>query len=283
MLLRIAPVRRVLLHPVVGQHRTMSSFTLNKDIWNQTLYKRMQDVWFEGVPLGHQQVPMEAMKRWFFLAPEERDTFDTMLREDFGTALNSIGPEKFPNPTAEPFLREIRDIAQKNPENDHSEGAWTSLSIILLLDQVPRNLNRSNEGLIRVYTHYDKISAALASTLISSDSPIGRADLHPQWRLSLPHRIWFYLPMVHTENIKVHKQLDDIYAQCQDELSNSDGYEVSKNLLENGIQSEKEHREILDRFGRYPHRNECLGRASTEEEKKFLEEGGATFGVAQSK
>jgi uncharacterized protein (DUF924 family) len=261
----------------------MSSFTLNKDIWNPTLYKRMQDVWFEGLALGSQEVPMETVKRWFMLSSGERDAFDAQLRKDFGSALESIGPEEFPNPTAEPFLREIRDAAQRNPADDYSEAAWTSLSITLLLDQVPRNLNRTKEGLVKVYTHYDKISAALSSVLMSPDSPIGRPDLHPQWRYSLAHRTWFYLPMVHTEDIEVHRQLDDIYAECEEELNKQEGLEGSKSFLEQGMKSEKEHREILERFGRYPHRNECLGRASTEEEKTFLTEGGATFGVVQSK
>jgi uncharacterized protein (DUF924 family) len=216
-------------------------------------------------------------------SPAERDAFDAQLRKDFGAALESIGPEYLPTPTAEPFLREIEEMAQKNPANDNAEAAWTALSITLLLDQISRNLNRTNEGLVKVYTHYDKIASALSNTLISGDPPIGRPDLHPQWRHSLAHRYWFYLPMVHTESVEVHKELDEILGQCKKELDEKEGYEGVKNFLKQGLDSEKEHREILDRFGRYPHRNGCLGRESTEEEKKFLSEGGKTFGVAQSK
>jgi uncharacterized protein (DUF924 family) len=51
--------------------------------------------------------------------------------------------------------------------------------------------------------------------------------------------------------------------------------------LENYQKSAKDHRDILERFGRYPHRNTALGRVSTEEERRFIEDGGATFGVAQ--
>jgi uncharacterized protein (DUF924 family) len=54
-------------------------------------------------------------------------------------------------------------------------------------------------------------------------------------------------------------------------------------ILDAQFKAEKDHRDILNKFGRYPHRNGPLGRSSTDEEKRFLEEGGETFGVAQEK
>ncbi|KAF2252953.1 DUF924-domain-containing protein [Trematosphaeria pertusa] len=261
----------------------MSSFTLDKDIFNPTLYKKILDVWFEGHELGAKEINMDVVKRWFMGSPEEKLVFDGVCREHFGHALEAIGPELFPNPNAEPFVREIQETAQRDTKGDGSDTAWAALSIVLLLDQVPRNLFRTNEGLAKVYTHYDKISQSLVKTMLSPDAPIGRPDLHPQWRFSFPYRMWFYLPLLHSEDIDAHDMLDEIYARLGEDMGREEGHEAEKVFLAQSIKAEKEHRHILDKFGRYPHRNYALGREPTLEEKKYLEEGGNTFGVAQEK
>jgi uncharacterized protein (DUF924 family) len=91
--------------------------------------------------------------------------------------------------------------------------------------------------------------------------------------------MWFYMPLVHSEDIEAHQILDTLTEECAKEYEILDGHKASKMLLEGQVKAEMEHREILDRFVGYPHRNAALGRPSMEEEKKFLEEGGATFGV----
>ncbi|KAF2028132.1 hypothetical protein EK21DRAFT_90952 [Setomelanomma holmii] len=254
----------------------MSTFRLDRNIFNATLYKQVTDVWLPGVDLRGDELDMSVLKKWFMASPDERKAFDGVCRDNFEHALDAIGPETLPEPTAQPFLDEIAVIAEKS---DDSQAAWAALSLTLLLDQIPRNIYRTDAGLRKVYNHYDKISYALSRLLLEPDSPVSRPDLHPQWRNSGAHRMWFYMPLVHSEEIEAHNILDKLVDECAREWENLEGHKGSKMFLEGQVKSEKEHREILEKFRRYPHRNAALGRANTEEENKFLAGGGATFGV----
>ncbi|KAF3001913.1 hypothetical protein E8E13_006508 [Curvularia kusanoi] len=233
-------------------------------------------------PTG-EEVNMDAVKRWFMGTPEERLALDKTCSDNFLHALDTIGPTKFSTPTADPFLDQLNEIAQSDAKGDGAQAASAALSIAILLDQMPRNIFRSNEGLVKVYTHYDKISQAFIRTLFSDKSPIPRPDQHPLWRNSTGHRMWFYMPLCHSEDVEDHKQMDGLLLDLQRDLDSQPGCAGSKKLLRDQFKAEKEHREIIDRFGRYPHRNGALGRDSTEEEVKFMSDGGATFGVAQKK
>ncbi|KAH7379283.1 hypothetical protein DE146DRAFT_672437 [Phaeosphaeria sp. MPI-PUGE-AT-0046c] len=259
--------------------RTMSTTTFKLDpaIFNASLYKKLTDTWLPGVDTSGNELDLDVIKIWFAGTPEERAAFDSTCRDNFAHALEAIGPDRISNHTAQPFLDEVERV--KKEQND-TQAAWTALSLAILLDQIPRNLYRDDAGLRKVYNHYDKMSYALARALLSS-SP--RVDLHPQWRNSMAHRLWFYMALVHSEDVEAHDFLTGIIDEAKQELEQLEDGQATKMFLEKQVESEKEHRDILDRFGRYPHRNGALGRESTEEEKRFLEEGGATFGVVQKK
>ncbi|KAJ4992023.1 hypothetical protein SVAN01_02344 [Stagonosporopsis vannaccii] len=259
----------------------MSSFTLDKNIFTPALYQKIQDVWLGGVNPNGEDIDMDVVRRWFLGTPEERLALDKKCSDNFLHALDAIGPERLASPTAEPFLEQLTKIAQNDTKGDGAEAASAALSIAILLDQMPRNIFRTNEGLVKVYTHYDKIAQAFIRTLFSSKSPISRPDQYPLWRNSTAHRMWFYMPLCHSEDVEVHKQLDGLLEDLQRDLDVQKGCAGSKKLLEGQFKAEREHREIIDRFGRYPHRNGALGRESSEEEIKFMSDGGATFGVAQ--
>jgi uncharacterized protein (DUF924 family) len=257
-----------------------SAFKLDANVFNATLYKQLTDVWLPGVDLRGEELDFSVLKRWFMASGDERIAFDGLCRSSFGHALEAVGPDHLPEPSAQPFVDEIERVAR---ESDDAQAAWTALSLMLLLDQIPRNIYRTDEGLRKVYSHYDEISYALSRRLLSSNAPVPRVDLHPQWRNSAVHRLWFYMPLMHSEESEPHNYLDEILSEAGKELEVLEGHQGSKTFLEGQLKAEREHRDILDRFGRYPHRNSALGRPSTEEEKRFLEEGGATFGVAQEK
>ncbi|XP_014554743.1 hypothetical protein COCVIDRAFT_39349 [Bipolaris victoriae FI3] len=264
--------------------RTMStspSFKLDPSLFNRTLYDRVISKWFPGIDTSGQELDMTVVKRWFMASPAERVAFDTQCREAFSPALEAIGPDKCPDATAHPFLDELRRIAEPNGDANSEEAAWTALSMALLLDQIPRNIYRTDFGLQLVYNHYDCVAKHLVRTLLSPESPIPRPDLHPVFRLSSPHRMWFYMPLLHSEDVADHDFVDGIVYELEKEVASLEGYKGTKMFLEGYNKSAREHRDILDRFGRYPHRNGALGRESTEEEKRFLKEGGATFGVVQ--
>lgn len=125
---------------------------------------------------------------------------------------------------------------------DTAEGA---LALAILLDQFPRNAFR---GTARMYAT-DAKALALAHRAIDA----GHAQaIEPQLRPFL------YLPLMHSENLADHERLAPLAAAVGGEHAR---YAVH-------------HRGILERFGRFPHRNALLGRESTPEELRFLAEGG---------
>ncbi|KAL1612588.1 hypothetical protein SLS60_000817 [Paraconiothyrium brasiliense] len=255
----------------------MSTFHLDRSLFTPTLYKQVTDIWLAGADVEGKKLDDSAPLRWFRGDAE----LDRICNDNFAHVLDAIGPEQLPEPTAKPFLRELEKMQEQEDGQDGSRVAWAALSMVILLDQMPRNIFRTNEGLRKVYTHYDKMAFDFVKSLLSSSSPISRPDLHQQWQCSFAHKMWFYLPLEHSENIEAHKQLDDLVAQFLEHIEKFEGYQETKSLVEGFMKAEKMHRQPLEKFGRYPHRNSALGRTSTEQEQEFLEAGGATFGVAQ--
>lgn len=117
------------------------------------------------------------------------------------------------------------------------------LAEIIVLDQFSRNIFRDTAKAFA----FDPLALILAQELVM-------LDLDQQ--LAVMARSFAYLPFMHSESKIVHEQALMLYQS----LGNEDtlDYEV-------------EHKAIIDRFGRYPHRNEQLGRQSTAEEIAFLE------------
>lgn len=82
------------------------------------------------------------------------------------------------------------------------------------------------------------------------------AELTPQ------QRAFLYMPYMHSESAAIHALAMKLFDQPG---------------LENNLDFEVRHKAIIDRFGRYPHRNALLGRASTDEELAFLKQPGSSF------
>jgi uncharacterized protein (DUF924 family) len=80
--------------------------------------------------------------------------------------------------------------------------------------------------------------------------------------LPLAQRSFAYMPYMHSESALVHAQAVELFSQPG---------------LEDTLRFELRHKEIIDRFGRYPHRNALLGRESSPEELAFLSEPGSGF------
>ena len=123
------------------------------------------------------------------------------------------------------------------------EGA---LALIVLLDQFPRNMYRgtplafANDGLAREYAS-EAIRKGLDRTF---ENPVRR---------------FFYMPMMHSEALA---DQDICIAKCVD------AHDAE------GVKFAQIHRDIIARFGRFPHRNAILGRISSSEEQAFLDAGG---------
>ena len=123
------------------------------------------------------------------------------------------------------------------------------LALILLLDQMSRNLFRDDP---RAFAN-DPAALALARRAIAEGDHVG---------VSRDRRLFLYLPFEHSESRADQEMCMALFtALGDDEL----------------LDFARRHMEIVDRFGRFPHRNETLGRESTAEEIAFLKEPGSSF------
>jgi uncharacterized protein (DUF924 family) len=107
-----------------------------------------------------------------------------------------------------------------------------------------------------------------------------RPDLHPTIRYRPALRIWFYMPLMHSESLSSHKSMLKLLDEFESDAQERGDDETAKHIAFTKT-FELQHSEIIERFGRYPHRNEALGRKDTDEEKIYLEKGGQTFGVGK--
>jgi uncharacterized protein (DUF924 family) len=123
------------------------------------------------------------------------------------------------------------------------------LAEILLLDQFSRNIFRDRPQAFA----YDELALALAQEAVAQG-----ADKS----LSAKQRAFLYMPYMHSESALIH--------ECAVELFKAPG-------LEDNYRFEIQHKAIIDRFGRYPHRNAILGRESTDEERAFIQSPGSGF------
>jgi uncharacterized protein (DUF924 family) len=245
---------------------------LNKSIWNASLYKSVREVWFTDMSLGATCPREEDVQRWFTASAEAKGIFDRLCHSQFYSALESIDASNFSlkgYDAAEPFIAELRN------ERSEEDRANTALSLVILLDQIPRNIFRTKYTLPLVYNHYDPIALSVLKSMLKINP---RPDLHPSLRASPVRRQWFYMPLMHSEDVGDHKLFDEIVGEIDREVIDDEG---GKRYLENFKGQEKRHRTIVDKFGRYPHRNRFLERKSTEEEERYMKDGGATFGVVK--
>ncbi|KAH9203897.1 hypothetical protein DL95DRAFT_398954 [Leptodontidium sp. 2 PMI_412] len=266
------------------------SFRLNSQICNTALYARVRDIWFQDVPSNATTAPKEAMKRWFgrYENEDEKKKFDELCHAEFHTALDSFGPANYALPppstswaTAQQQAESIAALVLPDcvPEttatasdDDGEKFARDSLSIILLLDQLPRNIFRENQAVI--YAHYDRIALSLLYCLLRRTP---RVDLHPPLRFSPAYRVWFYMPLMHSEYIEDHEQFAEFMESLKEEVLERGGEEAAESLG-GFLWAGKMHADVIRRFGRYPHRNEWLRRETTREEKEYMDSGGAMFG-----
>ncbi len=132
----------------------------------------------------------------------------------------------------------------------------TQLARILLLDQFTRNIFR---GTPRAFAG-DAQALQIAESLVTA----GRDKNLTPWQR------WFaYLPFEHSESLLVQERSVALFAALRREMQ----HEAFDNAHDYAVR----HREVIARFGRFPHRNALLGRESTAEEIEFLGQPGSSF------
>ncbi|WP_417665445.1 DUF924 family protein [Pseudidiomarina sp.] len=123
------------------------------------------------------------------------------------------------------------------------------LAEIIVLDQFSRNVYRDTAAAFA----QDAMALVLSQEAIrlGCDSDFNAAE-----------KAFLYMPYMHSESAVIHRQAVELFNQPG---------------LENNYDFELKHKEIIDKFGRYPHRNALLGRESTAAEQAFLQEPGSSF------
>jgi uncharacterized protein (DUF924 family) len=156
------------------------------------------------------------------------------------------------------FLHEYEAVvaAERETWRNTERGA---LAYIIVLDQFSRNMFRGAPEMF-------------AADELSREACREGLDAGFDTELAFDERVFFYLPLEHSESIADHLRCHEIFERLL-ESAPEDLEADAKYYLDYASQ----HRAIVERFGRYPHRNETLGRASTPEETEFLKEPGSSF------
>jgi uncharacterized protein (DUF924 family) len=143
--------------------------------------------------------------------------------------------------------------------DDWTQDARGRLALILLFDQFPRNMYRDTP---RAFA-YDPLARKLALEGIASG-----ADRE----LRAIERVFFYLPLEHSESAELQERCVALFTALAAGVPEADG-KTFKGYVDYAVR----HRDVIHRFGRFPHRNQILGRISTPEETAFLKQPGSSF------
>jgi len=195
--------------------------------------------------------PEDILSYWFgdFSAPDypkpqpqiwwgKGEALDAEIRERFG-------------PTLEAAAR-----GECSAWNESPRGL---LAHILLFDQLSRNMHRDSPAM---YAH-DADAQDLVLQALDGETHLALTEVE---------RPFLYMPLMHAENVALQRLCVRLFAQAMRHAT--PGFKAD---AERTWDYAKQHAVIVERFGRFPHRNEILGRTSTAEELAFLQEPGSSF------
>src|SRR5262245_44358070 len=182
--------------------------------------------------------PAEATSRETFWFEPSRET-DSLIRELFAPAMEAATQGELDS-----WLRAPR----------------SALALVLLLDQFPRNVWR---GTAQAFMHD-------AQALRAAREAVARGQLR---ELAPLEQAFLVLPFQHSESIQ--DQRESVRLSSEIAQLAPPGWRA---LLEGYLQFAIQHLKLIERFGRFPHRNQVLGRNPTSEEEAYLREGGTRFG-----
>ena len=191
--------------------------------------------WFGD--LRENELPSEEKQKTWWMKSGE---FDRLVEEKFG---------------------DLVTLAENGDLSSWLETPLGTLAFIIVVDQFPRNIHRDGPGA------FSRDALALRACRDGIEKGFDRG-LHPV------HRVFFYLPLMHSEDPETQRLSVETYSRLEKEYEREP--EIRKNLTCSADFAAR-HFDIIKRFGRYPHRNAALGRESTPEEVEFLKEPGSSF------
>jgi uncharacterized protein (DUF924 family) len=196
---------------------------------------RAQEVlvfWFGHRPYGPDQVAQHA-RLWFGdpHAPELMPQTDELISERFGSLMTSAAAGELSSWESSPRRR---------------------LALILLLDQFPRNVHRGTRA---AFAQDERaLSLAVSGMQFGADAALDPLE-----------RLFFYMPLMHAESLEVQDESVAAFRRLQDEAP-----EQLRAQFDSALHYARLHREVIARFGRFPHRNRVLGRRDTSAEAEWL-------------
>lgn len=194
------------------------------------------EFWF-GDALDSPEAVTARSEIWFGGDP----SFDERIRESFG---------------------DLPSLALRGGLDSWREAARSSLALVLVLDQFPRNLYRDRAEAFA----YDPLGLEVAVAAIKRRFDTELAPLEASF---------LYMPLEHSEDIELQDRCVALFEGLLERAPASQQAQFDLSLS-----FAIRHREVIRRFGRFPHRNAALARQSTHEERSYLESDGDPFGGA---
>lgn len=197
-------------------------------------------IWFGSPSLEPQlSIPARCTSRWY----SANTAFDDELRLQFGQQLAALLEN-----TKEQHVDELID----------REDLAAILTFVLLFDQVTRNIYRNNP---RAYSG-DSLARYATRRLIDRGLDVRiREDLHPY------ACVFLYYPLEHSELMRDQNESVERYGKAARECASL------RTVFQSELSVAEAHRQLIAEFGRFPHRNAVLGRETSEEEQRALDEG----------
>ncbi len=191
-------------------------------------WREFHRFWFGDGTLDDAAYAGARVDVWFKTDP----AFDDALRRRFGATLAR---------------------ARTGGCDDWADSLRGALSLVILFDQVPRNVNRGNAAAFAC----DERALQLARATLARDDVA---------ELSLIEHVFLYMPFEHAEDLAAQDVCVAGYRALRDRAP-----AAMHDLLSQCVSAGEEHRDVIRRFGRFPHRNAVLGRTSSAEEIAFSE------------
>ncbi|MGB3536249.1 MAG: DUF924 family protein [Microcoleaceae cyanobacterium] len=145
------------------------------------------------------------------------------------------------------------ELAKQGVLDSWKQSPRSCLALIILLDQIPRNIFRDQPQMYAT----DKQALSLAKFAVK----------HEFDQQLIPVKRWFiYLPFEHSENLDHQSQAVALFQTLSHDPDSADAIDYAIR-----------HFDVIRKFGRFPHRNQILGRENTPEEAEFLKQPGSSF------
>jgi len=193
----------------------------------------------------------------FWFQPAQGQAADAPRREWFQK------DEAFDREIAQRFGAQIEQALEGGLHQWDAEGPQAALARILVLDQFCRNVYRGTP--LSFAGDHQALQAALDMIDAGEDKALPPLQ-----------RAFVYLPLEHAENMAMQEQSVALFMRMADAERNTASAATSQGIA-GMLDYAERHREVIRRFGRFPHRNDILGRESTPEEVAFLKQPGSGF------